>query len=203
VRRFDSCRGHRVQSRGIPASDAALRRFKDPSVHPPKTAGDRLNQLLNARWDAGSTDRFVARMNATGRSLGMTHTRNTDPSGYDDATVSTAADQVRLVDLLGQPGYDRVAAGLMGAAAMVDRIAGHRAVPDSPQLTPAPGTRGASQRGGHGRKRALRHRRLPAARLFGSTRTPRSRSDSDSMSAAASWGAAIRSRRPSAVGHRW
>jgi D-alanyl-D-alanine carboxypeptidase (penicillin-binding protein 5/6) len=28
----------------------------------------------------------------------MTHTRYTDPSGYDDATVSTAADQVRLVD---------------------------------------------------------------------------------------------------------
>jgi D-alanyl-D-alanine carboxypeptidase (penicillin-binding protein 5/6) len=51
-----------------------------------------------ARWDAGSTDRFVARMNATARSLGMTHTRYTDPSGYDDATVSTAADQVRIVD---------------------------------------------------------------------------------------------------------
>jgi D-alanyl-D-alanine carboxypeptidase (penicillin-binding protein 5/6) len=51
-----------------------------------------------ARWDAGSTNRFVARMNATARSLGMTHTRYTDPSGYDDATVSTAADQVRLVD---------------------------------------------------------------------------------------------------------
>jgi serine-type D-Ala-D-Ala carboxypeptidase (penicillin-binding protein 5/6) len=51
-----------------------------------------------ARWDAGSTDRFVARMNATARSLGMTHTRYTDPSGYDEATVSTAADQVRLVD---------------------------------------------------------------------------------------------------------
>jgi serine-type D-Ala-D-Ala carboxypeptidase (penicillin-binding protein 5/6) len=43
-------------------------------------------------------DRFVARMNAAARSLGMTHTRYTDPSGYDDATVSTAADQVRLVD---------------------------------------------------------------------------------------------------------
>ena len=28
----------------------------------------------------------------------MTHTRYTDPSGYDDATVSTAADQVRIVD---------------------------------------------------------------------------------------------------------
>ncbi len=51
-----------------------------------------------ARWDAGSEDRFVARMNATARSLQMTHTRYTDPSGYDDATVSTAADQVRIVD---------------------------------------------------------------------------------------------------------
>jgi serine-type D-Ala-D-Ala carboxypeptidase (penicillin-binding protein 5/6) len=51
-----------------------------------------------ARWDAGSTGRFVARMNAAARSLGMTHTRYTDPSGFDDATVSTAADQVRLLD---------------------------------------------------------------------------------------------------------
>jgi serine-type D-Ala-D-Ala carboxypeptidase (penicillin-binding protein 5/6) len=51
-----------------------------------------------ARWDAGSAARFVARMNATAGSLGMTHTRYTDPSGYDDATVSTAADQVRVVD---------------------------------------------------------------------------------------------------------
>ncbi|HEY2740732.1 MAG TPA: hypothetical protein VGI69_00960 [Gaiellaceae bacterium] len=50
-----------------------------------------------ARWDAGSEDQFVVRMNATARSLGMTHTRYTDPSGYDDATVSTAADQVRIV----------------------------------------------------------------------------------------------------------
>jgi D-alanyl-D-alanine carboxypeptidase (penicillin-binding protein 5/6) len=49
-----------------------------------------------ARWDAGSAGRFVARMNATARSLGMTHTRYTDPSGYDDTTVSTAADQVLI-----------------------------------------------------------------------------------------------------------
>jgi serine-type D-Ala-D-Ala carboxypeptidase (penicillin-binding protein 5/6) len=163
-----------------------------------------------ARWDAGSVDRFVARMNATARSLGMTHTRYTDPSGYDDATVSTAADQVRLVDLamrlpvfarivatpsatlpvagtvrntnallgrngfvgvktgstaaaggcfafrairwidgkqttitgvvLGQPGDDRVAAGLAAADAMVDRIAGQRAVPDLTQRTLPPRT---------------------------------------------------------------
>jgi serine-type D-Ala-D-Ala carboxypeptidase (penicillin-binding protein 5/6) len=51
-----------------------------------------------ARWDGGSTDRFVDRMNAAAESLGMTHTRYTDPSGYEDATVSTAADQVRIVD---------------------------------------------------------------------------------------------------------
>ena len=145
-----------------------------------------------ARWDAGSTQRFVARMNATARSLGMTNTRYTDPSGYDDATVSTAADQLRIVDramrvpvfaaivatqsvtlpvagtvhntntllghngfvgvktgstdaaggcfafravgwvdgrrtaitgvVLGQPGHDRIAAGLAAAAAMVDRL---------------------------------------------------------------------------------
>ncbi|MGN6800016.1 MAG: D-alanyl-D-alanine carboxypeptidase family protein [Gaiellaceae bacterium] len=50
-----------------------------------------------ARWAAGSTARFVADMNATARSLGMAKTRYTDPSGYDDGTVSTAADQLRIV----------------------------------------------------------------------------------------------------------
>jgi len=159
-----------------------------------------------ARWDAGSADRFVARMNATARSLGMTHTRYTDPSGYDDATVSTAADQMRIVDramrlpvfasivatpsatlpvagtvhntntLLGHDGFVGVKTGstaaaggcfafraisridgkrttitgvVLGqpglgaafatAAAMVDRITGRRAVPASPQPTPASG----------------------------------------------------------------
>ena len=160
-----------------------------------------------ARWDAGLQERFVARMNATARSLGMTHTRYTDPSGYDDATVSTAADQVRIVDramrlpvfasivatpsatlpvagivhntntllgrngfvgvktgsddaaggcfafrairwidgkrttitgvVLGQPGHDLIAAGLAAAEAIVDRLTGHRAVPDlNPRTVP-------------------------------------------------------------------
>jgi D-alanyl-D-alanine carboxypeptidase (penicillin-binding protein 5/6) len=151
-------------------------------------------------------------MNAAARSLGMTRTRYTDPSGYDDATVSTAADQVRLVDqamrvpvfasivgtpsatlpvagtvhntnillghdgfvgvktgsddaaggcfafravrlvagkrttitgvVLGQPGHDRIAAGLAAAAAMVDRIAGGRATRDRQQRSlPAPAQR--------------------------------------------------------------
>jgi serine-type D-Ala-D-Ala carboxypeptidase (penicillin-binding protein 5/6) len=169
-----------------------------------------------ARWDAGSVDRFVARMNATARSLGMTQTRYTDPSGYDDATVSTAADQVRIVVramrlpvfasivaeqsatlpvagtvhntnrllgyggfvgvktgsdaaaggcfafrairwidgkrmtitgvVLGQPGHDRVAAGLAAADAMVARISGDRATPDREQPTLPPGPAPGSQR---------------------------------------------------------
>ena len=49
-----------------------------------------------ARWDAGSRARFVARMNATARALGMTATRYTDPSGLAASTVSSAADQVVL-----------------------------------------------------------------------------------------------------------
>jgi serine-type D-Ala-D-Ala carboxypeptidase (penicillin-binding protein 5/6) len=180
-----------------------------------------------ARWDAGSADRFVARMNATARSLGMTHTHYTDPSGYDDATVSTAADQVRIVDramrlpvfasivatpsatlpvagtvrntntllghdgfvgvktgshdaaggcfafravrwidgkrttitgvVLGQPGHDRIAASLEAADAMVDRIAGHRAVPDLRQRTPPPRT--PAQKPSIAAARAVRTRR--------------------------------------------
>ncbi|HEY2603638.1 MAG TPA: hypothetical protein VGI67_18920 [Thermoleophilaceae bacterium] len=166
--------------------------------------------VVLARWDAGSADRFVARMNATARSLGMTHTRYTDPSGYDDATVSTAADQLRIVQramrlpvfasivattsatlpvagtvhntntllgrdgfvgvktgsddaaggcfafrairwidgkrttitgvVLGQPGHDQIDAGLAAAAVLVDRIAGHRAMPDLRQRTLPPRT---------------------------------------------------------------
>jgi serine-type D-Ala-D-Ala carboxypeptidase (penicillin-binding protein 5/6) len=64
-----------------------------------------------ARWDVGSEDRFVVQMNETARSLGMTHTRYTDPSGYDDATVSTAVDQVRIVDrAMGLPVFASIVA---------------------------------------------------------------------------------------------
>ena len=162
-----------------------------------------------ARWDSGSVARFVAQMNGTARSLGMTRTRYTDPSGYGDATVSTAADQLRIVDramrlpvfanivattsatlpvagtvhntntllghngfvgvktgstaaaggcfafrairlvhgkrttitgvVLGQPGHDLIDSGLAAADAMVDRIAGDRLGPASPQPIPTPG----------------------------------------------------------------
>ena len=158
-----------------------------------------------ARWDAGSEGGFVGRMNATARSLGMTRTRYSDSSGYDAGTVSTAADQLRIVDramrlpvfagvvatpsatlpvagtvhntntllgldgfvgiktgstaaaggcfafrairsidgramaitgvVLGQPGGAQIAAGLVAADALVDRIAGHRPLKDVRQRT--------------------------------------------------------------------
>lgn len=49
-----------------------------------------------ARWVDGNEAAFVARMNRAARELGMRDTTYTDPSGFDRATVSTAADQVRL-----------------------------------------------------------------------------------------------------------
>ncbi len=58
-------------------------------------SADNMAWIL-ARWDAGSQAAFVARMNATAQRLGMTGTRYTDPSGLDQSTTSTAADQVRL-----------------------------------------------------------------------------------------------------------
>ncbi|MYU28588.1 D-alanyl-D-alanine carboxypeptidase [Streptomyces reticuli] len=51
---------------------------------------------LLARWDAGSEEAFVKKMNATARELGMTDTTYTDPSGLKETTVSTAEDQVKL-----------------------------------------------------------------------------------------------------------
>jgi serine-type D-Ala-D-Ala carboxypeptidase (penicillin-binding protein 5/6) len=52
--------------------------------------------VLVARQVSGSVASFVAEMNRTARALGMSHTTYTDPSGYDDRTVSTALDQLRL-----------------------------------------------------------------------------------------------------------
>jgi D-alanyl-D-alanine carboxypeptidase (penicillin-binding protein 5/6) len=92
--------------------DTEQRRNRDESIVS-VVAGERLTErqalealllpsanniaVVLARWDAGSVGAFVAEMNATARALGMRHTHYTDPSGYDDATVSTAADQVRMV----------------------------------------------------------------------------------------------------------
>jgi len=51
---------------------------------------------LLAVHDAGGLTAFVARMNSTARKLGMVSTMYTDPSGFNDETVSTAVDQLKL-----------------------------------------------------------------------------------------------------------
>jgi D-alanyl-D-alanine carboxypeptidase (penicillin-binding protein 5/6) len=56
--------------------------------------------VLVARKVSGSVGSFVAEMNRTARALGMSHTTYSDPSGYDDGTVSTALDQLRLAQVV-------------------------------------------------------------------------------------------------------
>jgi D-alanyl-D-alanine carboxypeptidase (penicillin-binding protein 5/6) len=56
--------------------------------------------VLVARQVDGSDSSFVAEMNRTARALGMSHTTYTDPSGYDDGTVSTALDQLILAQVV-------------------------------------------------------------------------------------------------------
>lgn len=48
------------------------------------------------RWVSGSDAAFVARLNAEALRLGMENTHFADAAGFDPATVSTAADLVRL-----------------------------------------------------------------------------------------------------------
>jgi serine-type D-Ala-D-Ala carboxypeptidase (penicillin-binding protein 5/6) len=128
-------------------ADTARRSDQEESVVP-VAAGERLTErqalealllpsanniaAVLARWDAGSEDRFVARMNATARALDMAHTRYTDPSGYDDTTVSTAADQVRIVDrAMRLPAFARIVATpsamlpVAGTVHNTDTLLGH------------------------------------------------------------------------------
>ncbi|MFJ3162200.1 D-alanyl-D-alanine carboxypeptidase [Streptomyces kanasensis] len=51
---------------------------------------------LLARWDAGSEEAFIKKMNTTAKDLGMTNTTYTDASGFDKGTVSTPVDQLKL-----------------------------------------------------------------------------------------------------------
>ena len=49
-----------------------------------------------ARWDTGSIDAFVAKMNARATALHLTHTKFADTSGANPATVSTPSDLMSL-----------------------------------------------------------------------------------------------------------
>jgi serine-type D-Ala-D-Ala carboxypeptidase (penicillin-binding protein 5/6) len=52
--------------------------------------------VLLADWDAGTTSAFVAKMNLSAVSLGLSHTHITDPSGADPGTLSTPSDLIHL-----------------------------------------------------------------------------------------------------------
>ncbi|MFD4336901.1 serine hydrolase [Streptomyces anulatus] len=58
-------------------------------------SGNNAARLL-ARWDAGSEDAFIDKMNDAAKKLGMTESTYTDPSGLEKTTVSTATDQLKL-----------------------------------------------------------------------------------------------------------
>jgi D-alanyl-D-alanine carboxypeptidase (penicillin-binding protein 5/6) len=51
---------------------------------------------LLAVHEAGSVEAFAAEMNEAAAELGMRKTHYTDPSGWEDTTVSTAADQLKI-----------------------------------------------------------------------------------------------------------
>jgi D-alanyl-D-alanine carboxypeptidase (penicillin-binding protein 5/6) len=58
-------------------------------------SGDNIARIL-ATWDAGSKAAFVAQMNAEASALGLHSTTLAGPSGLSPASVSTAADMVRV-----------------------------------------------------------------------------------------------------------
>ncbi|MFJ5884196.1 D-alanyl-D-alanine carboxypeptidase family protein [Kitasatospora cineracea] len=53
---------------------------------------------LLARWDSGSEEEFVKKMNATAAQLGMTNTTYADAAGYNNDTKSTAKDQLKVAE---------------------------------------------------------------------------------------------------------
>ncbi len=61
-------------------------------------SADNYADLL-ARWDAGTTTAFVAKMNAAAADLGMAHSHFDDASGISAASVSTASDVLKVAAL--------------------------------------------------------------------------------------------------------
>jgi serine-type D-Ala-D-Ala carboxypeptidase (penicillin-binding protein 5/6) len=77
--------------------------------------------LILAELAGGSVSTFVEMMNATARTLGLTHTHYVEPAGYDPGSVSTALEQGELaVDLMASP----VARALVDEATVTLPVAG-------------------------------------------------------------------------------
>ncbi|WP_245796087.1 D-alanyl-D-alanine carboxypeptidase [Actinacidiphila alni] len=58
-------------------------------------SGNNIARLL-ARWDSGTQEVFVTKMQKAARDLGMTNTTYTGASGFESSTKSTAVDQLKL-----------------------------------------------------------------------------------------------------------
>lgn len=58
-------------------------------------SGNNIADTLG-RWVAGTDEAFVAKVNDTAKSLGMTNTHYADASGANEATVSNAVDQIKV-----------------------------------------------------------------------------------------------------------
>lgn len=117
-------------------ADTETRRRQDQSIVE-VAAGERLTErdalmaillpsannvaVLVARQVSGSVDAFVAEMNHTAGKLGMSDTTYTDPSGFDDRTVSTALDQLRLALVVAD---DPTLSGLMATRSYQLPVAG-------------------------------------------------------------------------------
>jgi D-alanyl-D-alanine carboxypeptidase (penicillin-binding protein 5/6) len=88
-----------------------------------------------ARWDAGSIDAFVAKMNARAAALKLTHTRFADTSGADPGTVSTPTDLMVLgitamqQDVFGQiVGTGQVSLPVVGIVYSTDHVLGQSGI---------------------------------------------------------------------------
>lgn len=88
--------------------------------------------VLLAVDEAGSVESFVAEMNEAAAELGMSRTTYTDPSGFEDTTVSTAADQLKVARAaMADPTFAQIVAEpstvlpVAGEVANYDQLVGH------------------------------------------------------------------------------
>ncbi|MFC9464854.1 D-alanyl-D-alanine carboxypeptidase family protein [Streptomyces coelicoflavus] len=100
-------------------------------------SGNNIARLL-ARWDAGSQEAFVARMNRAADDLGMDQTTYTGASGIEPTTTSTAADQLKLARQVMRDDVFRSVVSLPRTAAAV----GSGTIPNSNELLNTPGVTG-------------------------------------------------------------
>ncbi len=116
----------------------------DQSILPVK-AGERISErqalealllpsannmaAMLAVHDAGGIAAFVARMNATARALDMKSTTYTDPSGFQQSTVSTATDQLKLAAVaMREPVFAAIADEPSAALPVAGRVANYNSL---------------------------------------------------------------------------